>query len=133
LIPTAVEEFLRYVSPIQIFGRNASHDVELHGRVIPQGDVVALGFGSANHDPQVFPEPERCILDRAPNRHLAFGAGVHLCLGAPVARMEMEITLGEFGRRVSTLQLAPDRRLAWRKRGDRCGLASLPVVLKGTL
>ena len=132
LIPTAVEEFLRYVSPIQIFGRNASQDVELHGRVIPQGDVVALGFGSANHDPQVFPEPERCILDRAPNRHLAFGAGVHLCLGAPVARMEMEITLGEFSRRVSTLQLAPDRRVTWRKRGDRCGLASLPVVLNGT-
>jgi cytochrome P450 len=132
LIPTAVEEFLRFISPIQIFGRNATRDVDLHGRTIGEGDVVALSFGSANHDPAAFPEPGRCILDRSPNRHLAFGAGVHLCLGAPVARMEMEITLGEFGRRVSTLQLAPDRGVTWRKRGDRCGLASLPVVLNGT-
>ncbi len=129
LIPSAVEEFLRYVSPIQTFGRNAAKDVEVHGRTIPEGDVVALSFGSANHDPAVFPEPERCILDRSPNRHVAFGAGVHLCLGAPVARLEMEITLGEFTRRVPYLRVAPNASIAWKKRGDRRGLARLPVVL----
>ena len=97
LIPTAVEEFLRYISPLQNFGRNATRDIELHGQTIKAGDVVALGFGSVDHDPAAFPDPERCILDRAPNRHLAFGAGPHLCLGAPVARLEMAITVQEHG------------------------------------
>jgi cytochrome P450 len=99
-IPAAVEEFLRYVSPIQIFGRNATREIELHGQTITNGDVVALSFGSANHDPAAFPNPEHCVLDRAPNRHLAFGAGPHLCLGAPVARLEMTITLQECARRI---------------------------------
>jgi cytochrome P450 len=101
LIAAAVEEFLRYVSPIQIFGRNATRDIELHGQTIRSGDVVALGFGSANHDPTAFPDPERCMLERAPNRHLAFGAGPHLCLGAPIARLEMAMTVQEFARRAS--------------------------------
>jgi cytochrome P450 len=132
LVPTALEEFLRYVSPVQIFGRNAAHDVEVHGRTIGQGDVMALAFGSANHDPTLFPEPERCILDRAPNRHLTFGAGVHLCLGAPVARMEMEVTLQEFAGRVPSFKLAPGEGITWKKRGDRRGLARLPVVIDRT-
>jgi cytochrome P450 len=71
LIPAAVEEFLRYISPIQIFGRNASRDVELHGQMIEQMDVVALSFGSANHDPGVFSDPERCVIDRTPTLALA--------------------------------------------------------------
>lgn len=127
LIPTAVEEFLRYVTPIQIFGRNATHDVELHGQTMKEGDIVALGFGSANHDPSVFPEPEHCVLDRTPNPHLAFGAGIHLCLGAPVARLEMQITLEEFVRRVPPYRLVGQPQ--WKTRGDRRGLAALPVQL----
>jgi cytochrome P450 len=131
LIPSAVEEFLRFVSPIQIFGRNATRDVEMHGQSIPNGDVVALSFGSANHDPTVFAEPEHCVLDRTPNRHLAFGAGIHLCLGAPVARLEMALTLAEFSRRVGELKIAEGGSVKWKTRGDRRGLDTLPVVLAG--
>jgi len=129
MIPPAVEEFLRYVSPIQIFGRNATRDVELHGQTIKKGDIVALSFGSADHDPTVFPEPERCVLERAPNRHLAFGGGPHLCLGAPVARLEMTVTLEEFARRVPRYSIAPGATVSWKTRGDRRGLATCPVVV----
>jgi cytochrome P450 len=129
LIAPAVEEFLRYSSPIQIFGRNAARDLELHGARIRSGDIVALSFGSANQDPKVFANPEQCILDRAPNRHLAFGAGPHLCLGAPVARLEMAVTLEEFLTRIPDFNLAPGRAGQWKGRGDRRGLASLPVVI----
>jgi cytochrome P450 len=129
LIPTAVEEFLRYITPIQIFGRHAATDIDLHGERIKAGDIVALSFGSANRDPAMFPDPDRCVLDRSPNRHLAFGAGVHLCLGAPVARLEMMITLQEFTRRIPDLRLAPNATIEWKKRGDRRGLARLPVIL----
>lgn len=129
LIPLAVEEFLRYVSPIQIFGRNTTRDVELQGQTMSDGDVVALAFGSANHDPTAFSDPDQCVLDRLPNRHLAFGAGPHLCLGAPVARIEMATTLQEFARRVPEFRIAPGRTATWKTRGDRRGLSALPVVL----
>jgi cytochrome P450 len=130
LVPTAVEEFLRYISPIQIFGRNATRDVVVHDVEIKSGDIVALGFGSANRDPKVFAEPDRIILDRSPNRHLAFGAGPHLCLGAPVARLEMAITLTDFIRRVPDWTLAPGHAPEWKGRGDRRGLSKLPVVIR---
>ncbi len=129
LVSTAVEEFLRFITPIQIFGRNATADTELHGRQIKRMDVVALGFGSANHDPAVFSQPEHCVLDREPNPHLAFGAGVHRCLGAPVARLEMQITLEEFARRIPDYAVAPDGAVEWKTRGDRRGLNSLPVLI----
>jgi cytochrome P450 len=128
LIPSAVEEFLRYVSPIQIFGRNASYDMTMHGRTIPKGDVVALSFGSANYDPAVFVEPERCIVERTPNPHLAFGAGIHLCLGGPVARLEMAVTLEEFLPRLN-FAVAADDAVQWKTRGDRRGLATLRVTV----
>ncbi len=130
LIPSAVEEFLRFSSPIQIFGRNASHDLELHGQHIPGGDIVALGFGAANHDPAVFAEAERCVLDRSPNKHLSFGAGVHICLGAPIARLEMQLTLEVMLRRLTSLQRADAAPLVWKPRGDRRGLATLLVTLQ---
>jgi len=129
VIPLAVEEFLRYASPIQIFGRNATRDVELHGHTIRAGDIVALSFGSANHDPTAFPDPARCLLDRTPNRHLAFGGGPHLCLGAPVARLEMTVTLEEFARRVPRYSVAPGATVDWKTRSDRRGLARCPVVV----
>jgi cytochrome P450 len=150
LLPGAVEEFLRYATPIQIFGRNATRDLDLHGRQIKHGDVVALSFASANHDPEVFPDPDRCIVDRfqgtAPSRHLTFGSGVHLCLGAPVARLELAITLREFTTRVPPLRLAAQESadgsagskpaneaagVTWKQRGDRRGLATLQVRTAG--
>ena len=131
LLP-AVEEFLRYATPIQIFGRNATRDLDVHGRAMKQGDVVALSYGSANRDPDVFSNPDTCVLDRfaspasSAGRHLTFGAGVHLCLGAPVARLELSITLREFTTRVPPLELV-DAEPAWKARGDRRGLSRLLV------
>jgi len=128
LIPGAVEEFLRYSTPIQIFGRNASRDIELHGTAIAGGAIVALGFGAANRDPAIFPDPERCLLDRTPNRHLAFGAGAHLCLGAPVARLELRVTLEQFLRALPGYTVQQGG-VVWKTRGDRRGIASLPFRL----
>lgn len=131
LLPYAVEEFLRYATPIQIFGRNATRDLDLHGRHVPKGDVVALSYGSANHDPSAFRDPQTCILDRFQGngtpRHLTFGAGVHLCLGAPVARLELAITLRAFTTRVPPLVLTDEKAVQWKTRGDRRGIARLPV------
>ena len=128
-ISTAVEEFLRFASPIQIFARNAARDVDVHGNVIPQGDVVALSFGSANHDPAVFENPEQCLIDRFPNKHLAFGAGIHLCLGAPVARLELQVTLEMLVKHVNNIAISGEP--IWKTRGDRRGLDQLPISLIG--
>jgi cytochrome P450 len=127
LIPTAVEEFLRFSSPIQVFGRNASHDVTLHGREIGKGDIVGLGFGAANHDPAAFECPEEVRLDRSPNRHLAFGAGPHLCAGAGVARMELAATLEVLAETGIRFGHHPADRSRWKTRGDRRGLSALPL------
>jgi cytochrome P450 len=130
LIPAAVEEFLRYSSPIQVFGRNASHDICLHGRDMKAGDIVALGFGAANRDPSVFEAPDEMRFDRKPNRHLTFGAGPHLCAGAGVARMEMAVTLETLIEASVGLALDPAGTPRWKTRGDRRGLAALPLVIK---
>jgi cytochrome P450 len=130
-IAAAAEELLRHVSPIQMFGRNATADIVLHGVAIPKGRIVALGFGAANRDPQTFDRPEECILSRSPNRHLAFGAGPHLCLGAPVARLEMTTTLRLLARHVSRLSPGAEAEPIWKSRGDRRGLSFLPLVVEG--
>ncbi len=97
LAHTAVNELLRVISPVQVFGRNAAHDIDLHGHD-PGRDVVLLAYGAANHDPRAFEDPERCVLDRHPNPHLAFGRGRHLCLGANLARLELTIMIERFAR-----------------------------------
>jgi cytochrome P450 len=130
LIPSAVEEFLRYASPIQTLARNATREVELHGQVIEPGAVVGLCYGSANRDPAAFDDPEQIVLDRRPNRHMAFGAGPHMCVGAHVARLEMSIMLEQFAAQVSELRLIADDPPEWQLRGDRRGLVRLPVVVK---
>lgn len=130
LIPSAVEEFLRYSSPIQVFGRNASRDLCLHSRDMKAGEIVALGFGSANRDPTVFEAADELRLDRVPNKHLAFGAGPHLCAGAAVARMEMAATLQVLIESGIGLALDPAGALRWKTRGDRRGLPALPLIIK---
>ena len=130
LIPTAVEEFLRFSSPIQIFGRNATQNHLVHERQISAGEIVALGFGSANRDPSVFEAAGEVHLDRKPNKHLAFGAGPHLCAGAGVARMELAVTLEAMSEAGIGLALDPATAPRWKTRGDRRGLASLPLVVK---
>ena len=91
-VDRVVEEMLRHDSPLHLFERTATADVELHGVTVRRGDKVAALLGAANRDPAVFAEPDRFVADRDPNPHLAFGAGIHFCLGAPLARMELQIS-----------------------------------------
>lgn len=95
LLPDAVEELLRMHTPNQGFARTARIDTEVGGRRITAGQRIALAYPSANRDPRVFPEPDRFDLQRAASRHLAFGSGVHKCVGATLARLEMRVLLGE--------------------------------------
>ncbi len=89
--PVAVEELLRYESPVQRFNRFVLDDVELGGRVLRRGERLSLVFASANRDPDAFEDPDRLDLGRTPNRHVAFGGGIHYCLGAPLARLEAQV------------------------------------------
>ena len=125
-----MEEFLRFSSPIQIFGRNATHELSLHERQMQAGEIIALSFGSANRDPATFEAPDELRLDRSPNRHLTFGAGPHLCAGAGVARMELAVTLEILIEAGILLALNPAAAPRWKTRGDRRGLASLPLLIK---
>jgi cytochrome P450 len=127
LIPAAVEELLRLYSPNLGFARTATREVEIRGRRIQAGDVVALVYASGNRDEAAFPDPDRFVLDR-PREHLAFGHGIHKCPGAPLARLEIRIALEELLRRTSVFELAGP--VAW-SRWPEYGPASLPVRLEG--
>ena len=127
LIPRAIEEVLRFDTPSQYVARTVTSDVELHGQHLGVGDRVILLWGSANHDPEEFDRPGEFRLDREKNRHVAFGAGVHRCLGAPLARLEMRVVLEEVLRRI------PDYRVSDWGAVDVSGVIaravrSLPVV-----
>ena len=108
VLPSAIEEVLRFRSPLQWIGRVARHDVEIHGQVIPGGTFVLAMIGAANRDPRYFRDPRRFDITRDPNPHLAFGHGVHFCLGAPLARLEAKIALTELLTRVQNFELATD-------------------------
>ncbi|GLF95930.1 cytochrome P450 [Streptomyces yaizuensis] len=105
LLPTAVEELMRYDTPLQMFERWVLDDIEIDGTVIPRGAELALLFGSANRDPARFPSPDTLDLTRADNPHITFGAGIHFCLGAPLARLELAASFGELLREAPTLRL----------------------------
>lgn len=128
LLPFAVEEFLRHQSPIQLLGRVAARDVELHGQTIRAGESVAMTYGCANRDERVFEDAERCVPERRRNPHLAFGSGPHYCLGAHLARLDIRIALGELLRRIPEFRLdgaQPPRR---KPNGDARGFVALPVL-----
>ncbi len=93
LMPTAIEEVLRYLPPVWFLFRQTTTDVELAGRTIPANQIVLAWTASANRDPAQFPDPDRFDIEREPNRHLSFGHGVHYCVGAPLARLEAKIAL----------------------------------------
>jgi cytochrome P450 len=93
LMPTAIEEVLRYLPPVWFLFRHTTTDVELGGQYIPANQVVLAWTASANRDPAQFPDPDRFDIEREPNRHLAFGHGIHFCVGAPLARLEAKIAL----------------------------------------
>ncbi len=105
LIPMAVEEMVRMVSPVQSFGRIATQDTELRGRSIEKGQNVLMLYPAANHDPDAFDEPDRFRIDRNP-QHLGFGVGTHFCLGANLARMEMRVAFSELLRRLPDMEYA---------------------------
>jgi cytochrome P450 len=128
LAHSAVNEFLRVVSPVQVFGRNAAHDIDLYGQTIPEGDVVLLGYGAANRDPRAFDHPDEVILDRHPNRHLAFGHGRHLCLGANLARLELTIMIERFAELLPEFRVNPAFTPVWKPRGDVRALSSLHLL-----
>ncbi|GAA4942426.1 cytochrome P450 [Actinoplanes utahensis] len=108
LIPAAVEEMLRYDSPSQLFVRTAAADVEIEGVTVPAGAEVATLLGAANRDPAVFADPDGFDAGRDPNPHLSFGAGLHFCLGAPLARVELRTALAALLDRAPRLALAAE-------------------------
>ncbi|MDQ5854280.1 MAG: cytochrome P450, partial [Chloroflexota bacterium] len=109
LIRTAVEELLRYDSPVQATSRVARTDLEIGGHTIRAGQQVSFLLGAANHDPARFAAPERLDIGRDPNPHLAFGSGIHYCLGAPLARLEGQIAINTLVQRFPELALASER------------------------
>ena len=127
LIHTAVEELLRFESPLQLNNRQLDAPLDLGGRLVPAGDFLTLGIGAANHDPAVFHQPGVLDLARKPNPHLAFGHGAHACAGLNVARLEARIALGALAARYPRLDLAGvpvrDRRVRFR------GFSAVPVRL----
>jgi cholest-4-en-3-one 26-monooxygenase len=112
LLPQAIEEMLRWVSPVMQFRRTATRDTALGDREIRKGDKVVVYYGAANRDPEVFENPETFDITRKPNPHLAFGTGTHFCMGSHIARLEMRVTLEEFLRRYPRPSLAgpPERQ-----------------------
>jgi cytochrome P450 len=127
LITPGIEELLRFDSPVQMTGRIALEAVEIDGHTVQPGEWILPLLGAANHDPAQFADPGRLDLGRNPNPHVAFGRGIHFCLGAPLARLEGTIAIGALVRRFPNLQLAgePVRRNQITLRG----LQSLPVTV----
>jgi cytochrome P450 len=130
LMGTAVDELLRFTAPVETATeRYAAQDIDMHGVTIRRGDVVLPVIASANRDAEKFAEADRLDLARKPNPHVAFGDGVHFCVGSHLAKMEAEIAFGCLLRRLPDLRLAgPARELQWRATPIVRGLRSLPVV-----
>lgn len=110
LIATAIEEFLRVESPLQIGNRLAGADIELAGQVVPAGTYIHTSIAGANRDPEVFADPDRVDIARKPNRHIAFVTGIHVCLGATLARIEGRIAVGKLVRRFPRLRATGARQ-----------------------
>jgi cytochrome P450 len=127
---SAVEEMLRYVSPVQLTGRALTEPCEFGGVEFAAGDFAMLLLASGNHDPEQFDDPERFDVTRAPNNHLGFGFGIHHCLGAPLARMETQVALTSLVRRAPGLALTVDD-VAYKSNVVLRGMESLPVALRG--
>jgi cytochrome P450 len=130
--PTAVEEMLRFESPLQFIERRVARRTTFEGQLLEQDDMVKLLLGSANHDERVFADPDAFVIDRAPNPHLAFGYQLHLCLGAPLARIEIPIAVETFLRRFPAARLAVDpHEIRWRENFMFHAMEQLPVALSG--
>ncbi|WP_433125696.1 cytochrome P450 [Micromonospora sp. CA-240977] len=128
LLNSAIEELLRYDAPIQLSGRVPTEDIEIDGQTLRKGQMVGVVLGAANRDERAFTDPHELDLGRSPNNHVAFGRGIHFCLGAPLARIEGATAIGELVRRFPGLRPAgkPQRRTNPHVRG----FTSLPVALR---
>ena len=145
VLKTAIEEFLRYYSPVPFLCRTATRDVTVAGQPIARGERVAMGFAAANRDARAFDEPDEVRLDRRPNRHLALGHGVHACVGAMLGRLEARVMVEEVLRRMPDYRIADDygraeadddapRRISWAvrlRRGLPVEFSPGPVVGTG--
>ena len=130
LLPSAIEEVLRYRSPVQWMFRGTHREVELNGRRIPAGKLVLPVIGSANRDDKVFSNPGFFDIARDPNPHIAFGHGIHFCLGAPLSRLEARIALAELLARVEDIELASTAAWEPRKALHVHGPSHLPIRFK---
>ena len=131
LIPTAVEELLRFVSPVLWLSRLPGEDIELDGHLLRKGTRVQLGIGAANHDPSEFPNPEQLDFTRPKINSLAFGHGPHFCLGATLARTEAQVALSSLLDRIPQVQLGT-RHFEYRPLYFLRALKSLPIVVRGS-
>jgi cytochrome P450 len=125
MVPRAVEELMRYDTPLQMFERWILEDAEVCGAHVPKGQELALLFGSANHDPAVFDRPDELDIARRHNPHMSFGAGIHFCLGAPLARLELDVSFSTLLRRVPHMELAAEPK--WKPNYIIRGLMELRV------
>jgi cytochrome P450 len=125
LLPVAVEEFLRFYAPVTM-ARLVKDDFEFHGCPMKKDDWVLLGFPAANRDPEMFEDADRFIIDRAINRHAAFGLGIHRCVGSNLARMELRVAIQEFIARFPKFELADPDAVTWAP-GQVRGPRSIPV------
>ena len=128
LMPTAVEEFLRYETPSHTTGRVLAEDMEIGGKLVKKGSRVICILGAANHDPEVFEDPDILDVRREDNRHIAFGTGVHFCLGNHLARLEARIALGRLLERTKRFELT-ERNIQWRATVALRGPKALPMRL----
>jgi cytochrome P450 len=125
LLPTAIDEILRYVSPVIHFRRTALRDTELGGQQVRAGDKVVVFYPAANRDPLVFDRPDELVLDRSPNPHLAFGVGPHFCLGSHLAKLQLSTMFTELLDRFDTLEVTGEvKRL---RSNFISGVQELPV------
>jgi cytochrome P450 len=129
LVDAVIDETLRYESPIQRLLRRTTHEVELSGVRIPEGEVVTIFYGAANRDPDAFPDPDEFRLDRELRNHVAFGTGIHYCMGAPLARTEARIALNAFLDRYSSLRHSAAPAVRQSASFTVFGFQQLPITL----
>jgi len=128
LIKPAIEELLRFVNPVQMVNRYAAEDLEIAGQKIPKGAHLQMVLAAANHDPAYTPSPEKLDITREGAQHVAFGQGIHYCLGAPLARLEGQIAFTVLLKRLPNIRMAvAPEKLQWRPAIELRGLNALPV------
>lgn len=128
LLPRAVEEFIRFAGSIHGIPRTVAKEVEVSGCTFRPGESVIVNYAAANRDEHVFPDADRCVLDRRENRHLGFGAGVHRCLGSNLARLEFQVGLERVLTRMPDVTLAPGKEAKFHGNSVTRGFRSVPVV-----